>query len=398
VPVVTFPGSAVGAEARVLERQLDRFAELHPDVPVEIRVTPDAADQRHQLYVQWLNAGAPDPDVLQLDVIWTAELASAGWLRPLDDRIPDALAEDLFAASRRAARWEGRTYAVPWFVDVGMLYWRTDRLEAPPESLEALAAAARSRSGSGAPGVEHGFVWPGARYEGLVTVFLEVLGGFGGALLDAAGRPAVDSEPGRRAVRYLRDAIAEGATPREALTWREEQTRFAFQNGRALLMRNWPYAAPLLADPERSRVAGRFGVAPLPGGEGGEPTAALGGQQLAVSASSDAPEGAWALVEYLTRPEQMRERARVAGQYPARRSLYEDGSLEGVLAVSPARAARIIAAARPRPVTPHYSRLSRVLQIHLHRALSGQVEPDAALRAAAREMEEVLSPPGARAP
>jgi len=389
VPVVTFPGSAVGAEARVLERQLARFAEAHPEVPVEVRVTPDAADQRHQLYVQWLNAGAPDPDVLQLDVIWTAELAAAGWLLPLDERLSEELAGDLFPGARQAARWEGRTYAVPWFVDVGMLYWRTDLLDAAPASLEALAAAARSGD------AEHGFVWQGARYEGLVTVFLEVLGGFGGTLLDARGRPAVDSEPGRRALRYLRDALADGATPREVLTWREEQTRYAFQNGRALLMRNWPYAAPLLADPEASAVAGRFAVAPVPGGQGGEPTAALGGQQLAVSASSDAPDAAWALVEYLSRPEQMRERAAVAGQYPARRSLYEDGSLEEVLAVPPARAARIIAAARPRPVTPHYARLSRELQIPLHRALSGQEDPGAALRAAARAMETVLSEPGA---
>ena len=59
-------------------RQLARFSERHSGVEVELRVTPDAADQRYQLYVQWLNARAPAPDVLQLDVIWTAEFAAAG--------------------------------------------------------------------------------------------------------------------------------------------------------------------------------------------------------------------------------------------------------------------------------------------------------------------------------
>ena len=52
-----------------MRRQLARFREKHPGVRVELRVTPDAADQRHQLYVQWLNARAPEPDVLQLDII-----------------------------------------------------------------------------------------------------------------------------------------------------------------------------------------------------------------------------------------------------------------------------------------------------------------------------------------
>ena len=71
---------------------------------------------------------------------------------------------------------------------------------------------------------------------------------------------AVDSPASVRALDAMRSAIV----PREALTWHEEETRFAFQNGRALFMRNWPYAHPLLSDAERSRVAGRFDVAPMP--------------------------------------------------------------------------------------------------------------------------------------
>jgi multiple sugar transport system substrate-binding protein len=74
----------VGAEADVLETQLTRFVRLHPGIHVVRQTTPDAADQRHQLYVQWLNAGASAPDIVQLDVIWTPEFAAAGWLMPLD--------------------------------------------------------------------------------------------------------------------------------------------------------------------------------------------------------------------------------------------------------------------------------------------------------------------------
>ena len=31
--------------------------------------------------------------------------------------------------------------------------------------------------------------------------------------------------------------------PGQVLTWHEEEPRFAFQNGEAAMMRNWPYAA-----------------------------------------------------------------------------------------------------------------------------------------------------------
>ena len=60
-----------------------------------------------------------------------------------------------------------------------------------------------------------GFVWQGARYEGLVTVFLEHLGAFGGAILDDEGRVVVDSEAAEQALTYMRDAIyVDGVVPR----------------------------------------------------------------------------------------------------------------------------------------------------------------------------------------
>ncbi|HXH25773.1 MAG TPA: hypothetical protein VNI78_11020 [Vicinamibacterales bacterium] len=50
-----------------------------------------------------------------------------------------------------------------------MLYWRTDVLDRPPRSLSELHAAASRARREGTTRYE--LVWPGARYEGLVTVF-----------------------------------------------------------------------------------------------------------------------------------------------------------------------------------------------------------------------------------
>lgn len=389
--VITFPASAVGAESELLRRQLNRFMQENPGIRIEPRRTPDAANQRHQLYVQWLNAGASDPDILQLDVIWTPEFAAAGWILPLDRFGPDT--DHFFPATVDANVWADTLYALPWFVDVGMLYWRTDLFEAPPATFEDLSAmATRAREESGLP---FGFVWQGARYEGLVTVFLEHLGGFGGRIMDEDGRIVVDSEPAVRALTYMREGIyGTGNVPEATLTWQEEQTRFAFQNGQAAFLRNWPYAYPLMQDSSESQVAGKFAIAPMPAAETGAPTAALGGSQLAINANCEHPEAAYRVIEYLTRPEQMLERAQVVGQYPTRPSLYDDPALEEALAADPQRARGIIERAAPRPVTPVYTQLSGILQIRLHRALTRQQEPGEALRAAAREMTELLTKVG----
>jgi multiple sugar transport system substrate-binding protein len=375
----------VGAEAELLARQVARFEDAHPEISVELRPTPDAADQRHQLYVQWLNAGLADPDVLQLDVIWTPEFAGAGWIQPLDLWTGDV--DDFLPATLAANRLAGALYALPWFADVGMLYWRTDLLDSPPRSFDELSTMAEAALREGL--VSQGLVWQGARYEGLVTVFVEYLGGFGGAILDDQGRVALDSPQALRALEAMRDSIRSGVVPKEVLGWQEEQTRFAFQAGGALFMRNWPYAAALLDDPGHSRVAGSFAVAPMPA-EGGQPTATLGGSQLAINARSNQPEAAWRLIEYLTQPAQMIERARELGQLPTRRSLYQGDLLEGGLPVAVEQARRLVESAVPRPATPVYTELSEALQVSLHRALSGQEEPARALARAAQEARALL--------
>ena len=382
---VSVSGSVLGAEGRILRRQLERFDREHPELRVEMRPTPDAADLRHQLYVQWLNARATDPDILQVDAIWTPEFAAAGWILPLDRYASDTA--DFFPVTIDANRWDGRLFAMPWFVDVGMLYWRTDLFDRAPATWDALDRQVRRAIAGGSP--RYGLVWQGARYEGLVTVFLEYLGSFGGRILDG-GRVTVAEAPGVRALTLMRDQIRTGVVPGRALTWHEEEPRFAFQNGEAAMMRNWPYAAGPMGDTAESRVAGRFAVAPMPAGPGGHPTAAFGGAQLAINAFSPEAEAAWLVIEYLTGPERMLERAQVVGQFPTRVKIYDDPALADALEIPPAQAREVIEAAVPRPVTPVYTQLSEILQIQLHRALTRQAEPGDALARAAAEMQELL--------
>ena len=156
-------------------------------------------------------------------------------------------------------------------------------------------------------------------------------------------------------------------------------------------MRNWPYAYALLQDPSQSKVAGRFAVASMPAGPGGMATAALGGSALAVNAYSEQPEAAYRLIEFLLQPEQMIERARIAGQFPTRPALYKTKALADVLTIPLADALNVIERAVPRPITPVYSQLSEVLQIALHRALTRQQEPRAALTDAAAGMRALLA-------
>lgn len=382
---LSFSGSELGAEGAVLLRQLARFEALHEDLRIELRPAPDAADQRHQLYAQWLNARAGEPDVLQLDVVWAPEFAAAGWILSLDRFHPDE--RGFFPSALQANRWQGELWALPWFIDVGMLYYRTDLFARPPATFEELDRMALQAMHE--RGLRYGLALEAARYEGLTATFLEYLGGFGAEILSRGGEVRVDSPRAVLALEELLRQLETGVVPREALTWQEEEARLAFQSGQAAFMRNWPYAYPLMQDPAQSKVAGRFAVAPMPS-QGGRPTAALGGAQLAVNAFSAHPAHAFALVAFLTAPEQMLERARDAGQFPALPALYYEGALDGALAVPASEALAVIQRAAPRPPSPAWAELSAALQIDLHRALTGQSSAPAALEGAARSMRALL--------
>ncbi|HEY4735663.1 MAG TPA: ABC transporter substrate-binding protein [Gemmatimonadaceae bacterium] len=395
--VLTFSGSALGAEGTLVAKQLQRFMQLNPGIRVELQRTPDDASQRHQLYVQWLNARVGNPSILQLDVVWTPEFAAAGWVLPLDRYSPGKA--DFFPATITANTWAGKLYALPWFADVGLLYRRTDLVPREPRTLEEVVSEARTAMARRG-GPRYGIVLQAARYEGLITGFVEYLGAFGGRIIDDRGEVVVNRPEAVRALEFMRDELyGSKVAPLDALTWHEEEARFAFQNGNAVFMRNWPYPVAAMSDTAQSKVAGKFAVSPIPASgnaPGGHSTAALGGAQLAINAYTEFPDAAYKLIAYLTAPEQMLERARAVGQYPTRPALYEDARLKGALAIPLDNARRAIESATPRPVTPIYTELSEILQIELHRALVRQAEPREALDAAAAKINALIERTGMR--
>ncbi|MGH7651437.1 MAG: ABC transporter substrate-binding protein [Gemmatimonadaceae bacterium] len=395
--VLTFSGSALGAEGTLVAKQLKDFMRLNPGIRVELQRTPDDASQRHQLYVQWLNARVGNPSILQLDVVWTPEFAAAGWVLPLDRYGPAK--NEFFPATIEANTWAGKLYALPWFADVGLLYRRSDLVPSEPKTLEEMvtdARAAMARPG----GPHYGIVWQGARYEGLITGFVEYLGAFGGKIIDNRGNVVVNRPEAVRALEFMRDELyGSHVAPLDVLTFHEEEARFAFQNGNSVFMRNWPYAVAAMSDTAQSKVAGRFSVSPIPASgsaPGGHSTAALGGAQLAINAYTDHPEAAYKLIAYLTAPEQMIERARAVGQYPTRAALYSDPRMRGALAIPLDNARRAIESATPRPVIPIYTELSEILQIQLDRALVRQAEPQEALNSAADQINALIERTGMR--
>jgi multiple sugar transport system substrate-binding protein len=205
----------------------------------------------------------------------------------------------------------------------------------------------------------------------------------------------IDRPPAVAALTWWRSTLeaagpaAKPIAPPGVTTYQEEEARHLFQQGRAVFMRNWPYAWTLLQG-DGSAVAGEVGIAPMVHGPGGESAATLGGFGFGLSAFSEHPEEAWAFARYAASEGGQRILQLRNGFVPSRRALFTDPE---IVAASPhyPRLLEILEHARPRPVNPAWAEISDVLQRHVSAALTGGEEPRPALAAAAREIEGVLA-------
>lgn len=365
-------------EADPLPALLAEFARRHPGVRVAHEPLPWTADVQHQVYVINLEGGSPGFDVLMLDVIWIAEFAQAGWLLDLTDRWPAAERAEHAPAAVAAATFGGRVWAVPWVMNVGVLYYRRDLLGrhgvTVPATYAELAAQAQQVLAAERDPRLAGFLWQGRQYEGLVVNVLESLWAEGTDLLGPDGTLLPSPARAAAALGFRRALLARGVSPALVTGADEELTRREFGAGRAVFLRNWPYAARLFEAPG-SPVRGRVGLAPLPGG------GALGGAHLAIHRRTAHPALAWALVRHLTGPAAQRAIAEATGLHPTRPALVDDPVLRAAFA-----------GARPRPVTPWYQTLSATLQPEFSAAILGLKPPAAALADARRRHEYLMGP------
>ncbi len=381
---ITFACGKDVSQGAQLRRLVARWNHDHPDQRVDFQELPNSVDQqRAQLVAVAQDHRDPSYDVVCLDVIWTAEFAHGGYIVPLD---PAEFPLDRFVRlPLDSARYDGKLWALPLNTNAGLLYYRKDLLAAaalqPPTTWAELARDARLLSRHDHIG---GYAGQFLEYEGLTVNVMEAIWAHGGeALADDGTRVVIDSPASEQALGALAAGFRDGWVPGEAITYTEEQGRMAFQAGRLAFLRNWPYAYNLLQD-EGSPVRDRFGLAPLPG------PSALGGQNLAVTATARNRRTALELMKFLTSEESQRVLF-VQGGFPSvLTSVYSDPSIVTRYPYA-AKLLYAIEHARTRPVSPYYDQVSKDIAHEAELVLQVRKGPGQAVTDLAAELEDAVT-------
>ena len=243
----------------------EEVAKKYPNIEVQLNVMPYEGGPWRDNYLAWFQAEDGTTDLIGMGLYWLPEFAKAGWLLPLDDMVDPAITAKLNPAYLNAFSADGKLLALgPWWGGIGGLYYRKDLLEAagiePPETYAELVAAAEKLMAEN-EGMS-GWTWPALKDLVLTNRWVEFLNGYGGTYFDADGKCVMNDEKGVAALTFMKSLFDDGITPKEALTWKEEESQIRFVSGEAIFHTGRQDMMFWLNDPARIEGRRQVGLRP----------------------------------------------------------------------------------------------------------------------------------------
>lgn len=400
-------------DSGTLEELVSAFnREYEGEIQVEYRQFSRLTDEYFDEITGELRNGGGGVDVIGGDVVWTAEFAENDWIEDITGRMyrdyPLTVPDVFLDAAITSCSYDNRLWGTPWFSDAGLLYYRADLLEdagfsEPPATWDELSGMAEEIRAEN--DIRFGFVFQGDEYEGGVVNGCEYVWNAGGQILTgttsvpSTGTPpslspnavAINNPNSIRGLEIERSLVADGISPEEVASYREEDCSDAFLAGDVAFMRGWPFMYAL-AEEEGSEVeAGQIGVAPLPtAGPDTRSFSCLGGWNMLINSASENQDAAWEFIKFATSTESQRTRALEGAFLPTLEELYEDREILDNVPVIELGRDIIENNTRTRPVTPFYSEISATLASSFNENLRGEVEPEEAVENLQGELEGIV--------
>jgi multiple sugar transport system substrate-binding protein len=358
--------------SNVVRPLIEKWNAAHPNEKVTFKEQTDQADQQHDDLVQHFQAKDAGYDVSDVDVVWTAEFAAKGWLQPLKDKMAlDTSA--MLKPTVDSGTYKGTLYAAPQTSDGGILYYRKDLVPTAPKTWDEMMGMCSIAKANNIGCYAGQF----SKYEGLTVNASEAINSSGGSVLDKDGKPSLNTADAKAGLENLAKAYADGNIPKEAITYKEEESRQAFQDGKLLFLRNWPYVYNLATTEGSSKVKDVLGMTALPGKDG-PGASSLGGHNLAVSVYSKNKATALDFLKFMTSEETEKFYATQGSLAPVLGALYEDKELVAKLPYLPVLKTSIENAV-PRPVSPFYPAVTKAIQENAYSAIKGEKSVETAL-------------------
>lgn len=363
------------ANAEAVQAMHNRYMKANPNVSIKRRALPFADLKRTLLQG---TAANELPDIVIIDNPDHQSFAELGIFADLTEQIESwGQADSYFEGPWNSTLWQGKNYGIPDNSNDLTLWYDKQVLEEagiePPTNWDELRAAARELTGAN----RFGLAVSAIQSEEGTSHYLPFLWQAGGDV------PDIDGEGGKAALQLWQDLVEEGSMSQGILGWDQADVLAQFQNSRAAMMVNGPWQVPVITEEAPDLD---WDVVPLP--KDVESATNLGGENLAITASSERIDAAWELLAYTQRPENLKKYLVQAGKLPSRSDLAKDSywADDPVLSVFVEQ----LEVTRPRAYGPNYPEISSAIQEAIQAAISGESTVDGALARAQEKITPLL--------
>ncbi len=340
-------------------------------------------------------------DVIVVDKNWTGEFIGADWVLPLDEFIErDGFDTSVYIPSLFAqlGYYNGVTYMLPFYNYTMGLFYRTDLINDPeeqaaykakygtdlkvPETIDEMIQVAefftRDEDGDGEKDM-YGVVQQLARGVGIHAEWANILFGLDGWYYDDDWNARVNDAAGVKALESM-ITLYKNSGPAGSTAYNFDEQSAMFSSGKAAMMYSYTTQyAPFAA----TEVAGKFDMAVAPGGHG-----VNGGWGWAIPRTAPDYELSWKFLKWVESYEIAHQRAALGGS-PTQIPVFEAEDLREKYPFYDVEL-DMIATGQPIPIFAGSAAMIDVLATELSEATADGKDPQAALDAAAAQMNELV--------
>jgi multiple sugar transport system substrate-binding protein len=326
---------------------------------VDVQLLPSDASQQREQLVRRLAAKDSTIDIVGMDVIWTAEFANAGWIRPWTGPLARQVTKSVFPSVIKTASFEGKLYGAPFNSNTQLLWYRKDLVPKPPATWSQMIDEAEKLASEGKPAT---IQVQANKYEGFTVWANALIESAGGQILSGPETVALPEKPTEEALTVMGTLAHSPAAATNISTSNEDTARLGFEAGTSAFQVNYTFAygSALANAPD---VAKNMGFAKFPKVVPNLPSKPpLGGFNLGVGAYSNNPDLAFQAAACLSNAKSELTATELDGLPPSRSNLYTNKVVEKAYPGFAPLVKRSIESAGPRPLTPAYQDVSLAIQ------------------------------------
>lgn len=312
---------AMGTEGEMLSKLTADFEKANPDATVKVTAVPW---QDYAKKIETAVASGSTPDATMVGSSDLASFVSGGGLETVPKGLVDTAS--FFPGAQSSTEIAGASYAVPWYVETRVLFYRKDLAAAAgvsaPKTWDEFATFAKALQSQGA---KWGYsVSTGAPYTWQAV--LPYMWQAGAKLTDAdLTKFTFDTPEAKKGLEYYRSLFTSGiANQNGPVNLGEVEPKFVSGEVGSFLSGPWEFG--LLTQAGGADFMSKVGMAAVPAGPKAA-TSYIGGSHFSVFKDAKNRDGAWKLIRWLSSEGAQQKWFDISGDLPAVQKAWTSGAI-----------------------------------------------------------------------